>query len=42
MKQHPLLQICNLNEFFKKEADERNPYYLKFDEIIFEKLTEPN
>jgi len=42
MKQHPLLQICNLNEFFQKEADKRNPDYPKFDEIIFEKLTEPN
>jgi len=42
MKQHPLLQICNLNEFFQKEADQRNPDFPKFDEIIFEKLTESN
>jgi Fic family protein len=42
MKQHPLLQICNLNEFFQKEVDKRNPDFPKFDEIIFEKLTESN
>ncbi len=42
MKQHPLLQICNLNEFFQKEVDKRNPDFPKFDDIIFEKLTESN
>lgn len=42
MKQHPLLQICNLNDFFQKEVDQRNPDFPKFDEIIFEKLTESN
>ncbi len=42
MKQHPLLQICNLNKFFQKEVDQRNPDFPKFDEVIFDKLIESN
>jgi Fic family protein len=42
MIQHPLLQICNLNEFFQKEADQRNPDFPQFDNIIFDKLIEAN
>lgn len=33
---------CNLDKFFQKEGDERNPDYPKFDAIVFEKLKEQN